>query len=88
MIKVNKQASLLTIQNEAKRLIEVIQFQADKGQDRFRIHYSASNFSDGREILRLIKKEGVKCCERGFGHNENYDGSYDFDVKMELDGKR
>ena len=84
MIKVNKTYSKEIIKEIAQQKINEIQNMANKGQEYFRIQYSCISYSDGGDVLNIIEKEGVECCERGFGSSRNMDGSYNFDVKLKM----
>lgn len=83
-ITVNDATAQTRIDETYEACLKTIKGQANRGQKNFRIQFELANYSDGHRVTDRLEKHGVKVSERGFGSFRLNDGSYRFDISMEL----
>ena len=83
-IKVNTEAADARIQTVYESSLRIVKSQANSGQRNFRLQFEMPNYGDGHRVTERLEKHGIKVSERGFASYRKNDGSYSFDISMQL----
>lgn len=83
-ITVNTAAAEKVVNEAYESCLKTIMGQANRGQNKFRVQFELPNYSDGNRVTDRLEQHGIKVSERGFGSYRKNDGSWSFDISMEL----